>query len=72
MIAAPNCNSSNSGTEEAVITELESWFDESLWNASDNGVAVFVNSNANPLSLVMGPEAADRFEVLTMDGPSMR
>lgn len=68
MIAALNCNSSNS----AVITDLESWFDERLWNASDNGVAVFVNSNANPLSLVMGPEAADRFEVLTMDGPSMR
>jgi chromosomal replication initiation ATPase DnaA len=41
-------------------------------HASDNRVAVFLTSNANPLSQVMGPESADRFEILVMNGPSMR
>jgi len=41
-------------------------------HASDNRVATLITTNANPLSLVMGAESADRFEVLVMTGPSMR
>lgn len=41
-------------------------------HAYDNGVSVLLTTNADPLSLVMGPEAADRFEKIVIAGTSYR
>lgn len=41
-------------------------------HAWDEGIAVLITTNVNPLSLVMGDAAADRFTIVTLTAPSRR